>query len=448
MRPRAFPGLYFHAKYHQQFPTDGWIDLNVDLDRRVQADRLVNQQQNVRGQGNYSILDIDGSGYYIGCTLGVHSRAVGWWGEGDDMIFIDGAKTPTLHGTGTEDYFSNAWGLGRYMTPLYGAPLYEIYDKGAQSCVYRFHLDDPIAFRHSIRVTIEHGHANSRSDDYSSVAYWYQTEPGDSFGYLGPARGRMTSRMVETKEHVATLRQTHELERAGNVTQAAEICEQRLIRDTAPERTEVIKFRLARLALKLGQIDKAKSLLQEITDHSDSGYRRRIAQDMLYLFESKNNALIFINSDDIYNAYLDGVPIGSGTLFEGCKRLRITLKPGRHTLAVRCRNIVLFSGLIMEVLMLDSSMITDKEWLVTDEQLENWEVHTDDISSWRPVTEYGTHYEHAGYSYPMTLFEWIGTHAQWIWDERNYIDDRILYFKRDFIVNEEAWRKSVPFTLL
>jgi hypothetical protein len=41
--------------------------------------------------------------------------------------------------------------------------------------VYRFHVTDPIPFGSSIRVTIEHGHNNCRSDDFSSVAYWYQT---------------------------------------------------------------------------------------------------------------------------------------------------------------------------------------------------------------------------------------------------------------------------------
>ena len=48
--------------------------------------------------------------------------------------------------------------------------------KGKQS-VYRFHIEDPIHFREAIRVTIEHGHANENSHDYSSTAYWYQTEP-------------------------------------------------------------------------------------------------------------------------------------------------------------------------------------------------------------------------------------------------------------------------------
>jgi hypothetical protein len=447
-RRHAFPGFYFHAKYNQQFPTDGWIDLDKNPDQRAQADYLVNQQPNIRGHGNYTILDVRGTGYYVGCALGVHSRAVGWWGEGDDMIFIDDDTSPTIHGTGTEDYFNNAWGLQPYTAPLYGVPLYEAYVKGGQSCVYRFHLDDPIAFKRSIRVTIEHGHANSRSDDYSSVAYWYQTEPGDSFGYLGPARGRMNSRMLATMEHVSAVRRIYELERKGRLAQAVEVCEQRLREDPDADRADVIKFLLARLALRLGQAKRAKSLFTEIADHSDSRIRRQVAQDMLYLFESTNNALILINGDDIYDVYLDGVHIGSGTLFEGCKRFRVTLKPGRHTLAARCRNIILFGGLVAEVITLDSSMITDRAWMVTDKQIEDWEIHTDEMPSWRPATEYGTHYDHAAYSYQMNVIEWGGSSAQWIWDEQNYIDDRILYFKRDFIVNEAVWRNTVPFIRL
>ena len=47
--------------------------------------------------------------------------------------------------------------------------------------LYRFHVEDPVTFRRSIRVTIEHGHANKRSDDLSSVAFWYQQEPHRPF---------------------------------------------------------------------------------------------------------------------------------------------------------------------------------------------------------------------------------------------------------------------------
>ena len=32
-----------------------------------------------------------------------------WYGEGDDMWFIDGEKQSSLIGTGTEDLFNTAW---------------------------------------------------------------------------------------------------------------------------------------------------------------------------------------------------------------------------------------------------------------------------------------------------------------------------------------------------
>lgn len=47
-----------------------------------------------------------------------------------------------------------------------------------QWTMYRLHVLDPIPFTKSIRVTIEHGHNNHRSDDYSSTAYWYQKNSG------------------------------------------------------------------------------------------------------------------------------------------------------------------------------------------------------------------------------------------------------------------------------
>jgi hypothetical protein len=40
--------------------------------------------------------------------------------------------------------------------------------------MYRFHVEDPIRFERSIRVTLETGHANALANDYSSTAYWYQ----------------------------------------------------------------------------------------------------------------------------------------------------------------------------------------------------------------------------------------------------------------------------------
>ncbi|MDA0708894.1 MAG: DUF2961 domain-containing protein [bacterium] len=135
---------------------------------------------NLTGKKNYVILDTRGSGTYIGCNLSVDNHAGGWWGEGADMIFIDGEAFPgSLHGTGSEDYFCHAWGMQPNCYPHAGTSLYNTqHDQWeGQWTMYRLHVIDPIPFTKSIRVTIEHGHNNHRSDDLSSTAYWYQLGP-------------------------------------------------------------------------------------------------------------------------------------------------------------------------------------------------------------------------------------------------------------------------------
>lgn len=46
-------------------------------------------------------------------------------------------------------------------------------------------------FEKSIKVTIEHGHDNHRSDDWSTTAYWYQTEPHAAFDEILPVGDRL-----------------------------------------------------------------------------------------------------------------------------------------------------------------------------------------------------------------------------------------------------------------
>jgi hypothetical protein len=157
---------YFHAQYRQEFPPGGKRD--------------------------YLLLAAEGAGHYVGCNMSVLQRAMGWWGEGDDRIKVDGESKPSLHGTGSEDYFSDAWGMRQGQSLFYGCPLQEEdFQAGAKATVYRFHIPDPVPFQRSIEVTIEHGHANDRADFLSSVAYWYQAEPHKAFPRLAAAAERL-----------------------------------------------------------------------------------------------------------------------------------------------------------------------------------------------------------------------------------------------------------------
>ena len=207
----------FHAQWRRENPTDGISDEGVDNKSWSFGGT------NIGGQGNYVILDAEGQGHYVGCNLNIHNLRNGdaqrwphelgwpvriaqlqdgsdllfdrfnWYGEGDDMVFIDGDTwPPSMHGTGTEDYFNTAWCPAvAYHAPYHGITLPGGPNWSGKVSMYRFHIEDPICFQESLRVTIEHGHANHRSDDVSSTAYWYQLEPHKPFPTLPPVEARL-----------------------------------------------------------------------------------------------------------------------------------------------------------------------------------------------------------------------------------------------------------------
>ncbi len=179
----------FHAQYRQAAPCKGWTD---NWGAEYNAD--INDKKNLNGEGNYVFLEASGRGHFVGVTQSVEQNQDFWFGEGDDMIFIDGDNMPTINGTGTEDYFNGAWDFaGQPFAYMHnGAPYIVDAERiGGRYCLYRWHTESPIAFEKSIKVTIEHGHANHRADNFYSVAYWYQTEPHAQFPALPPAESRI-----------------------------------------------------------------------------------------------------------------------------------------------------------------------------------------------------------------------------------------------------------------
>ena len=152
---------YFHARYRQMLPAP--------------ADGK-----------NYEFLSTTGKGHYVGTVLSVVQAEAGWFGEGDDYFWVDGASKPSIEGTGSEDYFNDAWGLHVNDSPYYGVTVAEGTGLGSRMTAYRWHLVDPVPFQKSLKVEIEHkgwtfnadGAVKSgfgeRVDLMSSVAFWYQ----------------------------------------------------------------------------------------------------------------------------------------------------------------------------------------------------------------------------------------------------------------------------------
>ncbi len=154
---------------------------------------------------DYVIVDnVCGPGMYVGTVIGVRALGPNWWGEGEVKCYMDGdTDYPTICGTGTEDYFCAAWGMDLYQTPYHGCTLNLKNDffKDPLVSMYRWHVKDPIRFRESLKVTIQQigwreGGLYERSDDWCSVAYWYQVEPHNPFPEL-PDRAARTAGIVE-----------------------------------------------------------------------------------------------------------------------------------------------------------------------------------------------------------------------------------------------------------
>jgi hypothetical protein len=177
---------YFHAEFRRTNPFGGWgheVSVNTPEANVANKGRLA-------WDNNYVILETRGCGHYIGCNLSVTNFQGTWWGEGDDMIWVDGYKwPPDLHGTGSEDYLNQAWGMQDNAFLRNGSSIFEGNAKagtahggwwrgiGGYQTSYVFHLENPVRFQREIKVTIEHGHGNHLANEMSSVAYWYAAKP-------------------------------------------------------------------------------------------------------------------------------------------------------------------------------------------------------------------------------------------------------------------------------
>lgn len=167
---------YFHAQFHRTNP--------------------------LKYKDVYTIVDqIKGKGQYVGTYLAWQVNNNGWWGEGEIKFFMDGDKEfPTICGTGTEDYFCGSYNFDRngkyteFCTPYSG--LHQVirpdgaYRSNQRFGLYRWHITDPIRFENDLKVTIQalgwtgNGRYLPLQDDIASVAFWYQTEPHQTFSAL------------------------------------------------------------------------------------------------------------------------------------------------------------------------------------------------------------------------------------------------------------------------
>lgn len=174
---------------------------------------------------DWLFLDAEGTGKFAGVShtlRGLRSDAGyppfnGQRGylEGDERVHVDGSRSPSWYGTGSEDFYEAGWYFanGPFSDPFNGATAFESTDElgCANLCdsLYRLTIGDAVPFRSGLRFSIEHGPGNDEAGLYGSTAYWYGKDAytaqrsdvldvGDpaseeAHGYTSSAPGAVTS---------------------------------------------------------------------------------------------------------------------------------------------------------------------------------------------------------------------------------------------------------------
>ncbi len=177
--------MYFHARYHQEYPPE-------------------------LGKP-YTVFKGEGHGHYVGTVLSSQNAMGHWFGEGDDFFYVDGEKEPSISGTGTEDYFNEAWNMRVHSSLYTGCTIFEPRAMDARITAYRWHITDPIMFKKSLKFELERtGYlvdndgntlnpdepAGPRPDYWSSVSYWYQDTIAEPWCEFPPYKDRVNEEIV------------------------------------------------------------------------------------------------------------------------------------------------------------------------------------------------------------------------------------------------------------
>ena len=132
------------------------------------------------GGGPYDVAyeHLTGRGVQVGSSTTVVNPTRGWWGEGDEKIWVDGEEAPSYVGTGTEDYYGYAWCNEKVFShPFAAQPSGDGNGVGGAiggySVNFRARVLDAIPFTRSLRFDMELWAWDNGRVRYDTVAWHY-----------------------------------------------------------------------------------------------------------------------------------------------------------------------------------------------------------------------------------------------------------------------------------
>jgi hypothetical protein len=129
---------------------------------------------------DWRMLDATGPGRFVGVMLGVMNTKPGWWGEGDEKVWVDDDTLPSFFGTGSEDYFGYAWCNPELFTHAYhNQSICTGPGNFGYSAVARYHISDDIPFDKHMLFDIEKWDGADR--EMACTTYWYAVPGATDF---------------------------------------------------------------------------------------------------------------------------------------------------------------------------------------------------------------------------------------------------------------------------
>lgn len=128
---------------------------------------------------DWLLYERPGTGWFVGAVQSMQHQH---YCEGDEHFTIDGAISPQINGTGSEDYYLACFWPNLDFDSPFACVVGDIQEQGGghmagayriPSCYCRYHLEAPIPFYGSIDARIQHGGLSYLRSNYRSLGYCY-----------------------------------------------------------------------------------------------------------------------------------------------------------------------------------------------------------------------------------------------------------------------------------
>ena len=283
----------------------------------------------------HNVLQASGRGRYVGMMLSVASLDKSWWIlEGDESIRLDNEPFPSWHGTGLEDYFNAGWYYGNALVrPFHGV----LFIAPFRTIQYRVHQTDPVNFQSAVSVQFERGPDHASHGWMESVSFYYLDAPARACSMLGDSALRQVP--DDGMGPATVMMEINNLERLGDYRGVSDYLESFLEKTPGYPYAQILQLRRLANAEKEKGFEALRPDLDRIMETaSTNALVKKQVEDWLWYREGSSNALLGIYCNMRARAFLDGAYIGDSGDPERMQVYRVSLKPGRHALAIQAAN--------------------------------------------------------------------------------------------------------------